>query len=68
MSQKDNFEDSNDGWDDSDNTSEVECDRCGNIARCKHTEDPYIAEVHPEEENWCDWWCFTCWDIRHSDI
>jgi hypothetical protein len=55
-------------WDESEPTSVVECDRCGDVLKCKLTEDPYIAEVHPEEENEMDWWCYSCWDERKSDV
>jgi hypothetical protein len=56
-----------DDWDDSE-SCEVECDRCGDVLKCKLTEDPYIAEVNPEDENGLDWWCYRCWDQRHGDI
>jgi hypothetical protein len=72
-----NNESKDDDWDDSE-SSVVECDSCGDILKCKYTEDPYIAEVYPEDENGedengedengMDWWCYRCWDKRHGDI
>ena len=54
-------------WDDFE-SSIVECDRCGDIRKCKYTADPYMSEVHPEEEIGNDWWCYLCWEQRHGDV
>jgi hypothetical protein len=60
---------SSDDWDSSDDeVIDTECDQCGEVKRCCLTDDPYMSEVHPEEENPESYWCYQCWDIRHGDI
>jgi hypothetical protein len=60
---------SSDDWDSSDDdVIDTECDHCGEMKRCCLTNDPYMREIHPEEENPESYWCYQCWDIRHGDI
>ena len=46
----------------------VECSRCRKVKECFWTEDPYIAEIYPEDENEPDWWCKECLGERQDDI
>ena len=46
----------------------VKCSRCYKVKECFLTEDPYIAEVYPEEENEADWWCEDCYEERHDEV
>lgn len=55
-------------WDDSYDVSEVECDHCGNVRPCRYTDDPFVAEVYPEDEPRSSWWCGTCWSNRKDEV
>ena len=43
-----------------------ECIQCGEVKSCQYVRDPYLWEMHNEEE-W-GWWCEDCFDTRAGDI
>lgn len=45
-----------------------ECDQCGEIKPCFRSEDPFIADIYPEDENLESYWCFRCWQDRWTQI
>ena len=47
-----------------------ECDRCGGLHPCTYTEDPYLRELYPEDEDSkeMNWWCDACFEERAGDI
>lgn len=55
------------GWTDPD-AIDGTCDQCGEERKVIWAEDPYIAELYPEEENPEAWWCGTCFGERKDDI
>lgn len=44
------------------------CDHCGRTARVILSDDPYIREIWPEDENEDSYWCYVCYDNRSADI
>lgn len=60
---------SEDEWDESEDGVVVcECDQCGEEKPCIYSEDPFIAEVYPEDENGYSHWCRACFVSRKDDI
>lgn len=44
------------------------CCSCDRPKRCKWVPDPYIAEIHPEQYNPPDAWCFKCYQERSDEV
>lgn len=45
-----------------------ECSYCHEQKPCTFERDPYLMEIHPEDENPSAWWCEKCLDIRRWDV
>jgi len=50
-----------------------QCDRCGKIDFCAFTEDPFLTEVFPEDEEEDGpyekkFWCEDCYDDRKDEV
>lgn len=49
--------------------SEVgECDSCGQRVPVRNEEDPFVAEVYPEDDNFASDWCLPCWQNRKDEV
>lgn len=45
------------------------CDKCeGEDVPVRYTENPFIAEVYPEDDNPKSNWCEDCWDTVKADV
>jgi hypothetical protein len=45
------------------------CDICGNVRLCAWTPDPFVAEIHPEDDgDSVAWWCDPCYGDRAMEI
>ena len=50
--------------DDSGETELVVCNYCGEVKECRYIKDPFLTDIHPEDENEPDWWCEECASAR----
>jgi len=46
----------------------TECQQCGEVKVCCWVEDPFIAEVYPDDENEREWWCDDCYASRLAEV
>lgn len=46
------------------NALEQECEHCGEVKPCLSAEDPFVADIFPEDENDESFWCQECWENR----
>lgn len=58
-----------DEWNESDEgVIEGECERCHRKTLVQLNDDPFIAEIFPEDDNPKSYWCKPCWEARADDI
>ena len=58
-------EDANNDW--ADDYIDGTCDHCGEPGRVQMLNDPFTAEINPEDDNPETWWCRACWQQRSDD-
>lgn len=62
-------EDPEDAWEpDHPDTTVATCESCHAERPCRLRDDPYLAELYPEDDNPLRWWCGSCWHQRKDDV